>query len=130
MSYLPADKVPAFNKEAADFFIKKAKISDEKLAIFCIEKAIQFLQAKEHLEMMSQWVLKEADKVDGHFVLTKEQKYSVLKMYHACAEFTKEQKDALKAVVLKDDTSDEGKAVAKACEMILPDAKLKEELWA
>lgn len=31
---------------------------------------------------------------------------------------------------MKDDTSDEGAVVARACDMILPDAELKEKLWA
>jgi len=53
-SYLPSESVPAFLKETADFFVKKARTtSDEKMKLFCIEKAIQFLHSKDHLEMMS-----------------------------------------------------------------------------
>lgn len=74
---------------------------------------------------MSEWITKE----NSDFKLDPNQKYSVLKTYIACPDFTPEQKQALKDAVLKDDTTDEGQIVAKACEMLLPDAKLKEELW-
>lgn len=71
-SFLPAEAVPKFNKEATEFFISKAKISDEKLQIFCIEKAIVFLQDKDHVAMMSEWILKQEEKIEGHFKLTPE----------------------------------------------------------
>lgn len=128
-TYLPQEAVPKFNKEAAEFFIQKAGNSDEKMTIFCIEKAIQFLQDKDHLELMANWILKESENVKGYFKLTSAQKYSVLKTYHACPEFSVDQKKALKEAVIKDDKTDEGQVVAKACDMLLPDAELKEKLW-
>jgi hypothetical protein len=57
------------------------------------------------------------------------QRYSVLKTYFACPHFDIEQKKALKDAVLKDDTTDEGKICEKACEFLLPDVALKEQLW-
>lgn len=99
------------------------------MTIFCIEKAIQFLQDKDHLALMANWILKESENVKGYFKLTAAQKHSVLKTYHACPEFSTEQKQELKSAVMKDDNSDEGKVVAKACDMLLPDATLKEKLF-
>lgn len=75
--------------------------------------------------MMSEWMTKE----DSEIKLDPNQKYSVLKTYHACPEFTVEQKKELKDKVLQDDTTDEGQNCAKACDLLLPDAALKEDLW-
>lgn len=77
--------------------------------------------------MTCNWILKAEEK--DSLALTQPQKYAVLKMYCAASHFSKEEKDALKALVLKDDNTDEGKVVAKACELILPEAELKERLW-
>lgn len=76
------------------------------MRIFCIEKAISFLHSKEHLEMSCKWILKAEEK--DSLALTQPQKYAILKMYCAATHFSKEEKDALKAHVLKDDNSDEG----------------------
>lgn len=62
--------------------------------------------------------------------MTSEQKYAVLKVYFACPDFSIEQKHALKEVVLKDDNTDNGIIVAKSCDLLIPDATLKEKLWA
>jgi len=88
------------------------------------------LMHKSHLELMSKWIHEEAENKKDNFVLTKQQKYSVVKTYHACPDFSKEQKDALKAIVMKDDNSDEGLQCVKYCDMVLPDADLKAKLWA
>ena len=41
-TYLPPETVPRFNKEAAQFFLKKAKKDKENIELvrFCIEKAL------------------------------------------------------------------------------------------
>lgn len=75
--------------------------------------------------MMSEWMIKD----DSEFKLDPAQRYSVLKTYHACPDFTVEQKKALKDAVMKDDTTDEGQICARACDLLLPDAALKEDLW-
>lgn len=56
--YLPPETVPKFNKETADFFLRKAKKDkgDEKLSMFCVEKAVSFVTEKDHLELVSQWI--------------------------------------------------------------------------
>jgi hypothetical protein len=79
--------------------------------------------------MMSEWILKEEEKLDGTFKLDPSQKYSVLKTFYSCPDFMIEQKQALKDAVMKNDTTDEGQVCAKACELLFPDAKLKEDLW-
>lgn len=78
---------------------------------------------------MANWIFEEDQKKPENFVLTKPQKYSVLKTYHASKDFTKEQKDKLREVVMKGDNSDEGHQVIRSCELILPDADLKAKLW-
>jgi len=126
LGYIEPSAVEKFNHETFEFFSKKAQKSEGSLKTFCIEKAISFLHSKAHLELTSEWILKPQDTLS----LTPAQKYAVLKMYCASSEFTKEQKEALKESVLKDDNTDEAKIVAKACELILPEAELKEKLWA
>jgi len=69
-SYIAPDAVESFNDDTCEFFIKKAGKSEEKLKIFCLEKAISFLHTKKHLELMSEWILKESDKKEDYFVLT------------------------------------------------------------
>ena len=66
---------------------------------------------------------------DSEFKLDPVQRYSVLNTYFACPHFDIEQKRALKDAVLKDDTTDSGKTCEKVCELLLPDAALKEQLW-
>jgi hypothetical protein len=108
LGYIEPTHVEKFNSDTFEFFSNKAQKSDDKLKSFCIEKAISFLHSKAHLELTSQWILKPQDDLS----LTPTQKYSVLKMYCASPDFTKEQKDALKEQVMKDDKTDEGKVVA------------------
>jgi hypothetical protein len=49
--YLPPETLPRFNKEVAQFFFRKTRQDkgDERLQIFCLEKAIQFVMDKNHL---------------------------------------------------------------------------------
>ena len=57
--------------------------TDDKLKAFCIEKAIQFLHSKEHLQMMSEWLT-----LDKEIKLDPNQKYTVLKTYFASPDFS------------------------------------------
>ena len=90
--YLPTDRVPAFKKEVADFFLKKAKkASDNKdLQNFCVEKAIEFMGAKENLKVAADWILNGKVTVDGDALnceLTPQQKYTIVKKYWASTDF-------------------------------------------
>jgi hypothetical protein len=121
--------VEQFNSDAYNFFIDKAQKSDEKLKMFCIEKAIHFLHTKDSIELLSNMIHQEDKGEKPALVLTKPQKQAVLKVYWACPDFNMESKKALKDVVLKDDNSDAAKICAQSCDMILPEAALKEDLW-
>lgn len=124
---LAPEAVLPFNKACAAFFITKATNETEsKLKIFCMEKAISFLHATEHLERMAHWILQESE---SPLKLTQEQKHVVLKQYFACPDFTTEQKQSLKEAVMKDDNTDNGKIVAKSCDLLVPDKAMKETLW-
>ena len=60
-TYLPPETVPRFNKETAQFFLKKAKKDKEtvELARFCIEKALQFTTSEEHLASIRDWIMND-----------------------------------------------------------------------
>lgn len=78
--YLPPETVPRFNKEVAQFFFRKAREDkgDEKLQIFCIEKAIQFVTEKDHLKLCSEWIMTGKLMFQGEQItaeLTTTQKY-------------------------------------------------------
>jgi phage terminase small subunit len=49
--YLPPENVEKFNKEVADFFIRKAlkEKDDKKLQMFCLDKAFGFMFDQENL---------------------------------------------------------------------------------
>ena len=51
--YLPPENVQKFNKEVADFFLKKARKEkvDKKLQIFCLDKALGFTFDEDNLKM-------------------------------------------------------------------------------
>lgn len=57
-TYLPSETVPRFNKETADFFIKKAKKDkgNDALVQFCIEKALTFVTSEDHLRQCAVWI--------------------------------------------------------------------------
>jgi len=57
--YLPPETVARFNKDVAQFFFKKAKkdSDNEKLQIFCLEKAIAFVTEKDHLKLCADWIM-------------------------------------------------------------------------
>lgn len=86
LGYIEPESVEKFNHETFEFFSKKAQKSEGSLKTFCIEKAISFLHSKAHLELTSDWILKPQDTLS----LTPAQKHSVLKMYFASSDFTKE----------------------------------------
>lgn len=102
-SYLPPDSKLKFNTDSCNFFLEKAKTSGKELSQFCIEKAIHFLHAKEHLEKMASLVSGDC----SDFSLTADQKLTVCKLYHASADFTQEQKDKIKEQVMADNKSEE-----------------------
>ena len=133
-SYLPPDEVPKFEKETGEFFLKKAKkASDNKdLQNFCLEKAIEFMNDKDGLTAAADWILKESISVEDTKLgctLTPAQKYTIVKKYWACTEFSKEQKDELRKKCFDKDDSEPGMTAQKVLDYSLPDKDLKERLW-
>lgn len=57
-AFLPQDKVKDFNKEVANFFLKKAVKEQESQGLqqFCLEKAITFGIDKESLTLFANWI--------------------------------------------------------------------------
>ena len=51
--------MPRFNKEVAQFFFRKAKKDkgNDKLQMFCLEKAVNFVTEKDHLKLCADWIL-------------------------------------------------------------------------
>lgn len=133
-TYLPPETVPRFNKETAQFFLKKAKKDKEteELVRFCIEKALSFTTSEEHLRQISGWILNDKVVIDEEELkveLTANQKYSILKQFWAHPAFSLDEKKALRDKALEKDTSDNAQNVKKVLEYSLPDAALKERLW-
>ena len=133
--YLPPETVPKFNKETADFFLRKAKKdkANEKLSMFCIDKAISFITEKDHLELVSQWINTGKITYGGEELnvqLTADQKYQIIKSYFASPHFTLEEKKALRTRALDGDASDNATIVTKVSDYSLPDPELKKQLWA
>ena len=56
--YLPPENIQLFNKEVADFFLRKAMKEryDIKLQMFCIDKAFGFLYDQENLSTAAEWI--------------------------------------------------------------------------
>ena len=133
-TYLPPETVPRFNKETAQFFLKKAKKDKDnaELVRFCIEKALAFTTSEEHLRLLADWihndsVVIEEEKLDVE--LTANQKYAICKGYWANKAFTLDEKKALRDKALAGDNSDNAGNVRKVLDYSLPDAALKERLW-
>ena len=61
--------------------------------------------------------------------LTPDHKYSIIKAYYASPDFSLDLKKALRDATFKDDNSDKATAAKKVCELSLPNADLKEQLW-
>lgn len=87
--------MPDFNRDTCEFFLKKAEHpeTDEKLRMFCIEKAISFLHHADHIKQFASWITNEEG---AKHKLIKTQKYAVLKTYYSCNAFTREEKEALR----------------------------------
>ena len=133
-SYLPTDKVSDFSKEAADFFLKKAKkeSGNKDLQTYSVDKAIFFMSQKDNINAAAQWVNNNKIKVDDSELgceLSGPQKYDIVKKYWASSDFTQDEKNALKTKVFANDGSDAGKNVQKVLDWSLPDADLKKRLW-
>ena len=134
-TYLPPETVPRFNKETASFFLKKAKKDREtaELARFCIDSALAFVTSEDHLRQTADWILNKKVVIEGEEVdveLTPKQKYVIVKKYWASTHFNMDEKKALRDAALADDNSDDAGNVKKVLDWILPDAALKERLWA
>lgn len=65
--YLPPENIQKFNKEVADFFLRKAtrEKEDQKLQMFCLDKALGFMYDKENLETAAQWILSNEIQIYG-----------------------------------------------------------------
>ena len=135
-TFLPMETVPKFNKETADFFLKKAKkesADNEDLARFCIDKALSFTTSEDHLRLTSNWILNDKVEIEDEEIkieLTTPQKYSICKRFWASTHFTNDEKYALRDKALEGDDSDQAQNVRKVLDWSLPDAALKERLWA
>jgi hypothetical protein len=133
-TYLPPETVPKFNKETAQFFLKKAKKDHENSALvqFCIDKALSFTTSEEHLREISGWILNDKITIEGEDLnveLTANQKYAICKQYWAHSAFSLDDKKALRDKALAGDNSDAAGNCRKVLEYSLPDAALKERLW-
>lgn len=59
--------LPKFNKDVADFFLKKAKLDkdNDSLVVFCLEKALTFITDEENLKMIANWIREGKIKIEG-----------------------------------------------------------------
>lgn len=133
--YLPPENLQKFNKESADFFLRKAKkeAGDKRLQMFCLDKAFGFMFDEENLVLTEQWIKTGEVTIDGERLdtaLTADQKYAIIKSFFASPHFDTDRKKALKELVFANDESDKGKKVALGCDLSLPDPEQKERLWA
>lgn len=133
-TYLPPETVPRFNKETAQFFLKKAKKDKDNVELvrFCIEKALAFTTSEEHLRLLADWILNDKVIIEGEELgveLTANQKYAICKGYWAHSAFSLDEKKQLRDKALLDDNSDNASNIRKVLEYSLPDADLKERLW-
>lgn len=119
--YLPPENVQKFNKEVADFFLKKARkeTEDSRLQIFCLDKALGFIFDEENLRMTEQWIRSGKIIIDGEELaveLTSDQKYAIIKSYYASPAITNDEKKELKELVFANDDSDKGQKVQLLCD--------------
>ena len=133
-TYLPPETVPRFNKETAQFFLKKARKDHQNIELvrFCIDKALSFTSAEEHLRQISDWILHGKVTIEGEELnveLTANQKYSICKQFWAHPAFSLDEKKVLRDRALANDNSDNAQNVKKVLDWSLPDAGLKERLW-
>jgi hypothetical protein len=134
-TFLPTETVPKFNKETAQFFLKKAKkeaSDNEDMTRFCIDKALSFTSSQEHLRLTADWILNEKVQIEDEEIkieLTSTQKYTICKRFWASADFSLDEKKALRDKALTGDDSDQAQNVRKVLDWSLPDADLKARLW-
>ena len=114
--YLPPENIPKFNKEVADFFLRKAakEKEDKKLQMFCLDKAFGFMYDKENLEIAAQWILSGEVSIDEETLeteLTAEKKYALIEKVYASPYFDTDFKKELKEKVFEGDTTDKGQNI-------------------
>ena len=61
--------------------------------------------------------------------LTNAQKYTIVKKYWACQDFSSEQRESLKKKCFEKDDSEPGMTAQKVLDYSLPDKDLKDRLW-
>lgn len=110
-----------FNKEVADFFLRKAlkEKAEKKLQVFCLDKAFGFMYDEENLKLASGWIYSGKVEINGESLeteLTPDQKYMILQNYYASTYFNNDQKKELKQKALENDTSDKAKKVESQCD--------------
>ena len=84
------------------------------------------------MKTAADWITNGKVTVDGEELkcdVTAKQKYDILKKYYASADFSLDEKKALRAKVFENDDSDAGKNVQKVLDYSLPDGALKQRLW-
>lgn len=77
--------------------------------MFCIDKAITFSNDSSLLQIFTNVVETGKLRVDDQEIdltLTPDHKYSIIKLVYGSKDFTLEQKQALRAKVFENDTSD------------------------
>lgn len=120
-NFLPMEAVSKFNFEVSSFFFKKAKaeVGNEKMQMFCIDKAMVFVTAQEHLKMAANWIYTGKIAIDGEELnceMTNEHKYAIVKSYCASVHFTLDEKKDLRLKCFESDESDAAKTVQKHCD--------------
>ena len=65
--FLPPENIQKFNKEVTDFFLYKAlkENDNEKLQLFCLDKAFGFMYDEENLTLAASWILNEEIIING-----------------------------------------------------------------
>ena len=126
--YLPPENIQLFNKEVADFFIRKAlkERDDRKLQMFCIDKAFGFLYDEENLKMAASWVTVGKIHILGESLdidLTLDQRLAFIKNYYAAPFFDTDTKKEMKELIFAHDDSDKGKNIQMLCDQSLPDVE-------
>mmetsp|Transcript_23445 Transcript_23445/g.36121 ORF Transcript_23445/g.36121 Transcript_23445/m.36121 type:complete len:92 (-) Transcript_23445:509-784(-) len=86
--YMPREDLAQFNKQVADFYLKKGALEteDESLKKFCLTQAVEFMNDQENLKRVGDWLKGGKAVVDGHettFDFADTFKYSFLKKYFA-----------------------------------------------
>lgn len=82
--------------------------------MFCIDKAMVFVTAQEHLKMAANWIYTGKIAIDGEELnceMTNEHKYAIVKSYCASVHFTLDEKKDLRLKCFESDESDAGKTV-------------------